>query len=51
LIAIALILLLAGVALALALTLPGSSGGQQIQKSNVPSQADALIQYVRQHSR
>jgi serine/threonine-protein kinase len=50
-IAIALILLLAGVALALALTLPGSSGGQQIQKSSVPSQADALIQYVRQHSR
>jgi serine/threonine-protein kinase len=50
-IAIALILLLAGVALALALTLPGSGGGQQIQKSSVPSQADALIQYVRQHSR
>jgi serine/threonine-protein kinase len=50
-IAIALILLLAGVALALALTLPGSGGGQQIQKSNVPDQADALIQYVQQHSR
>jgi serine/threonine protein kinase len=50
-IAIALILLLAGVGLALALTLPGSGGGEQIQKSNVPEQADALIQYVHEHSR
>jgi serine/threonine protein kinase len=50
-IAIALILLLAGIGGALALTLPGSSGGEQIQKSNVPDQADALIQYVHQHSR
>ncbi|MFL5910023.1 MAG: protein kinase domain-containing protein, partial [Gaiellaceae bacterium] len=39
-VAVALILLLAGIGLALALTLPGSGGGsQQIQKSDVPSQA------------
>jgi serine/threonine-protein kinase len=50
-IAIGLILLLAGIALALALTLPGSGGSQRIQKGDVPSQADALIQYVRQHQK
>ncbi|MFL5885283.1 MAG: protein kinase domain-containing protein [Thermoleophilaceae bacterium] len=48
-IAIGLILLLAGIALALALTLPGSGGGEQIQKGDVPSQSEALIQYVQQH--
>jgi serine/threonine protein kinase len=50
-IAIALVLLLAGIALALALTLPGSGGGQQIRQGDVPSQSQALIQYVRQHER
>ena len=51
-IAVALILLLAGIGLALALTLPGSGGGsEQIQKGDVPSQADALIQYVREHEK
>jgi serine/threonine-protein kinase len=48
-IAVALILLLAGIALALALTLPGSGGGQRIEKGDVPGQADALIQYVKEH--
>jgi serine/threonine protein kinase len=50
-IAIALILLLAGVGLALALTLPGGSSSQRIEKGDVPSQADSLIQYVRQHQK
>jgi hypothetical protein len=46
----ALILLLAGVAVALALTLPGGDR-QHINNSDVPSQVQDLVKYVRDHTK
>ncbi|HEX8073787.1 MAG TPA: protein kinase [Thermoleophilaceae bacterium] len=46
----ALILLLAGVGIALALTLPGGDR-QHINQSDVPSQVRDLVEYVRDHTK
>jgi hypothetical protein len=46
----ALILILAGVAVALALTLPGGDR-QHINRSDVPSQTRDLIKYIRDHTK